>query len=185
MGRQAKGRRTGAKRRKRCAECRALFEPDARTKGGQKYCSKQGCQKRRQRNNEKDWRRRHREQQRIWVRLWNKRHSEYSRQRREKNPQLFLSNRHQTKARMQKIRARRRFDQSKVILRQLAVTKEDKYYLARGGWMILRLTKARSFTRGRLMMDNHRRMKRVANRVPRGRLYDLSEEIHNQPGTDP
>ncbi len=51
-------RKSIIKRRKRCKNCKELFEPDVRTKGKQKYCSKKECQNKRQRENEKDWRKR-------------------------------------------------------------------------------------------------------------------------------
>jgi len=179
------GKGKGSKRRKKCGHCRDLFDPDPRTKGGQKHCSKPECQKVRQRKNEKDWRKRHPENQLIWVRLWNKSHSGYSANRRSQDSDLLQSNRKKSRVRMQKMRTERQFDKSKLILRQLHINKDDKCYLARGGWMILRLTKARSFTTSGVIGHTQNRLKRVANKLPKGRLYDLSEEILNQPATDP
>jgi 2-oxoglutarate dehydrogenase complex dehydrogenase (E1) component-like enzyme len=178
-------KKSKSRRRKRCKNCSDLFEPNLRTKGRQNYCSKTGCQKVRQRNNEKDWRARNPEKQRIYVRLWNKRNSEYSGKRRAKNPKLLEMNRRQTCLRMQKARAKAMFDKSKLILTQLAENKADKCYLTRGGWVILRLTKARSFTRRAVIGHNQSNFKRVANRLPKGRLYDLSEEILNQSRSGP
>ena len=44
------------RRRRHCLCCRELFDPDPRTKGKQKYCSKESCQKYRQRHSEQRWR---------------------------------------------------------------------------------------------------------------------------------
>lgn len=173
------------KRRKRCLCCGDLFEPDYRTKGKQRYCGKKECQQVRQRKNEKDWRKRNPEIQLIWVRLWNKRHSEYSGNRRDKNPDIAQANRMQTKVRMQKIRDIRAFDKSKLILAQLNKNKGDKCYLARGGQIILCLTKARSFTKNGFMAHNRTRLTSVSNRLPKGRLYDVSQEIFNRSRPDP
>lgn len=82
----------GRKRRKRCLYCGKLFEPDPRTKGKQKYCSKPVCQAKRQRLNETDWRRRNPEclaEQYELTRIWYKTHPNYSRQRRKNNPLLL------------------------------------------------------------------------------------------------
>ena len=173
------------KRRKRCLCCGNLFEPDCRTKGSQRYCGKKECQKVRQRKNEKDWRKRNPETQLIWVRLWNKRNSGYSGVRRAENPDTEQVNREQTRVRMQKIRGIRAFDKSKLILAQLNKNKEDKCYLARGGQIILCLTKARSFTKNGFMAHNRTQATRVSNRLPKGRLYDLSQEVFNRPLPDP
>ena len=170
---------------KRCLCCGDLFEPDYRTKGKQRYCSKKECQKVRQRKNEKDWRKRNPETQLIWVRLWNKRHSEYSGKQRDKNPDIAQVNRMQTRVRMQKIRDIRAFDKSKLILAQLHKNKGDKCYLARGGKMILCLTKARSFTKNGFLAHNRKSLTRVVNILPKGRLYDVSQEIFNRSGPDP
>jgi len=165
-------------RQKRCKSCQELFQPDPRTKGKQRYCSKPECQKKRQRQNEKDWRRHNPEcvkYQYQQTRIWNKTHSDYSHQRRAENPQLLRHNREQTRYRMQKIRAKRMFDKSKVILTQLVGGKAYKCYLTRGSrWLHVRLTKASPFSKRGFLGDNRNRCKRVANRLPKGRLYDLS-----------
>ena len=165
-------------RQKRCKICRELFQPDARTKGKQQYCSKSKCQSIRQRKNEKSWRKRNPEcveYQHQQTRQWNKTHPGNSRQRRARNPQLLKYNRDQTRNRMQKIRAKRVFDKSKVILTQLAGSKPDKCYLTRGsGWLHVRLTKASLLSKQGSLGDNRSLCKRVANRLPKGRLYDLS-----------
>ena len=121
-----------ATRRRRCQFCKELFEPDPRTKGKQRYCSKEACQSKRQRQNEKAWRLNNPDclqEQYERSRIWYKGHSDYSRQRRIANPQVEQENRVQTRTRMRKIRAKGLFDKSKSILTQLAGVKEDKYYL--------------------------------------------------------
>jgi hypothetical protein len=76
---------------------------------------------------------------------------------------------------MRKIRARRLFDKSKVILTQLVEKQGDKCYLARGcRWLMVRLTKASPLSRLPFMKDNRLRLKRAVNRLPRGHLYDVS-----------
>ena len=165
-------------RQKRCKYCQELFQPNAQTKGKQKYCSKAECQSKRQRQNEKDWRKRNPdcvEYQYQQTRQWNKNHPDYSRQRRDQDPQLLKCNCDQTRNRMQKIRAKFAFDKSKVILMQVAGSKPDKCYLTHGSrWLYVRLTKASPLSKRGSVRDNRNMCKRVANRLPKGRLYDLS-----------
>ena len=168
-------------RQKRCKYCRELFQPDPRTKGKQRYCSKPKCQIVRQRQNEKDWRRQNPdcvEYQYQQTRQWNKAHPDYSRRRRSGDHQLLTKNCDQTRQRMQRIRAKRAFDKSKVILTQLVGSKSDKCYLTRGGkGLYVCLTKASPLSRRGSLGDNRSRFKRITNRLPRGRLYDLSRAL--------
>ena len=167
-----------SRRRKRCHACQELFDPDPRTKGKQKYCSQTECQTTRQRKNEKDWRIKNPDclaYQQEQSRKWNKDHPDYSQQRRTNDPELLQCNRDQTKERMQKIRGEKMFDKSKVILTQLTGGKEDDCYLTQGGrGLYVRLTKASPLSKTGSMRDNRRHLKRVINRLPRGRLYALS-----------
>jgi hypothetical protein len=165
-------------RRKRCKSCQQLFEPDPRTKGKQQYCSKTECQTQRQRQNEKDWRERNPDclaYQQEQSRQWHKDRPDYSCQRRSNDPELLVHNRDQTRIRMRKIRGKRMFDKSKVILTELTGGKEDNCYLTQGGkGLYVRLTKASPLSRAGSLRDNRQRFKRVPNRLPKGRLYDLS-----------
>ncbi len=171
-------RRPFRSRRKRCVSCRKLFEPDPRTKGHQKYCSNSECQTVRQRINEKDWRFRNPDSvvyQQQQSREWHKNRPGYSRKRRENDPLLARKNRSDTRARMQKNRSQKLFDKSKSILTQVAGREPDKCYLARGSrWLMVRLTKASPLSKPQFVRDNRDQVKRVANRLPEGRLYDLS-----------
>ncbi|MBU1922712.1 MAG: hypothetical protein KJ710_00390, partial [Candidatus Omnitrophica bacterium] len=109
------------------------------------------------------------------TRQWNKAHPDYSGQRRKNNPELLENNRSQSRIRMRKIRGKKVFDKSKVILAQVAGNKADKCYLTRGGYgLYVCLTKASPLSRRGSLRDNRSRFKRVANRLPKGRLYDLS-----------
>jgi hypothetical protein len=166
------------KRQKRCKHCRELYQPDARTKGKQQYCSKPECQTVRQRKNEKDWRDRNSDcltYQQEQSRQWNRTHPDYSQKRRADDPELLKHNRDQSRLRMQKIRSKRMFDKSKVILTQVVGGKVDKCYLTRGSrWLHVRLTKASLLSKRGSLGDNRSLCKRVANQLPRGRLYDLS-----------
>ena len=166
-------------RRRRCQFCEELFDPDPRTKGKQRYCSKQTCQSKRQRQNEKTWRLNNPDclqEQYERSRIWHKGHPEYNRQRRKNNPELLQENRSQTKSRMRKIRAEGLFDKSKSILTQLAGNKEDKYYLTQGHkWLLVRLTKASLLSRAGFMCNNRNRLKQVANHpAVGGAVYELS-----------
>lgn len=165
-------------RRKRCKWCKGLFEPDPRAKGRQRYCSKPGCQTKRQRQNEQAWRIKNPDcldYQRVQSRLWHKARPEYSRKRRMEDPCLLQNNRDKTRLRMRKIRLQRMFDKSKVILTQLVERQADKCYLTeRSRWLMVRLTKASPLSKLLFMRDNRSRLKRVANRLPRSRLYDAS-----------
>ena len=165
-------------RRRRCQACGALFEPDSRTKGKQRYCSGIICQSKRQRLNEKAWRLKNPEclqEQYERSRIWHEARPDYSRQRRIANPQLLQENRIQTKLRMRKKRIKALFDKSKVILTQLITRQADKCYLTHGyRWLMVRLTKASPLSKLPFMGDNRIRLKRASNRLPRGHLYDLS-----------
>ncbi len=165
-------------RQKRCKYCAELFEPDPRAKGRQRYCSKSTCQARRQRLNEYTWRVKNPDcldYQRGQSRLWHKARPGYSRKRRLKDPCLSRYNRDKTRLRMRKIRHKRVFDKSKVIFTQLVERQADKCYLTgRSRWLMMRLTKASPLSKLLFMRDNHSRLKRVANCLPRGCLYDAS-----------
>jgi len=165
-------------RRKRCQWCGELFNPDPRTKGRQRYCSKPACQTKRQRQNEPDWRIKNPDcidYQREQSRLWYEAHPDYSRLRRLEKPSLLIKNRYDTRIRMRKIRSQKLFDKSKVILTQLVEKQADKCYLTHGyRWLMVRLTKASPLSKLICMSDNRVRLKRVVNRLPRGHLYDLS-----------
>ena len=166
------------RRQRRCQWCGELFEPDPRTKGRQRYCSKPTCQTKRQRLNESAWRIKNPDcldYQRGQSRLWNKAHPEYSRLRRLEYPLISQKNRDDTRVRMRKTRSLQLFDKSKVILTQLVERQADKCYLTQGSrWLMMRLTKASPLSKLMCMGDNRSRLKRVVNRLPRGHLYDLS-----------
>lgn len=165
-------------RRKHCPYCRALFEPDPRTKSKQRYCSKSVCQTQRQRQNESDWRTKNPDclqEQYERSRLWHKARPDYSRQRRKNNPGVLRENRSQTKLRMRKIRSKKMFDKSKSILTQLVGSKLDKCYLAhRSKWLLVRLTKASLLSKPGSLWDNRKQFRQAANHLPQGRLYQLS-----------
>ncbi len=165
-------------RRKHCRWCGELFEPDPRTKGQQRYCSKPACQTKRQRLNESAWRITNPDcldYQRGQSRLWHNAHPEYSRERRLENPRLLVKTRNETRVRMRKTRSQKLFDKSKVILTELVEGQADKCYLTQGSrWLMMRLTKASPLSRLMHMGDNRSRLKRVVNRLPRGHLYDAS-----------
>src|SRR3989338_3320112 len=166
------------RRRKHCPSCGELFNPDPRSKGKQRYCSKNACQTKRQRQNERAWRLNNPEclqEQYELSRLWHKTRPDYSSQRRKANPELLEENRSQTKLRMRKIRIKALFDKSKVILTQLAGNNRDKYYLTQGyKWLLVRLTKASLLSKARIAWDSHTRFKRVNYFLPKSRLYELS-----------
>ncbi len=166
------------RKRKRCQCCKELFYTDPRTKGKQEYCSKKECQKKRQRKNESDWRKRNRDcflDQYKQSRQWHKDHPGYSKKKRAADPVLLDKNRQGTKIRMRKIRGKKMFDKSKVIMTQLAGTKEKNCYLTQGKtWLIVRLTKASLLLKSGSLPDNHRNFKFTSDRIDFGRLYDIS-----------
>lgn len=164
------------KRQKRCLCCHDLFLPDPRTKNKQRYCSKPQCQEVRQRKNEKKWRQRNPEcvaLQQEQSRQWHKAHSDYSRQRREQNPQIVIKNRIHTCLRLRKFRQKKMFDKSKLILTQLTGNKADSYCLSRGNsWLHIRLTKASLLSKVVSLNDNNSlRREIIPNCLPHGKLY--------------
>jgi hypothetical protein len=170
--------RPSCTRQRRCRWCGELFTPDPRTKGRQRYCSKSECQTKRQRLNESAWRAKNPDcltYQYGQSRLWHKNHPDYSRIRRLRYPYLLKINRDDTKLRMRKLRFKRLFDKSKVILTELVARQADKCYLTHGyRWLMVRLTKASPLSRLPFIGDNRSRLKSSPNRLPRGSLYDLS-----------
>jgi len=129
-------------RRKRCLSCRELFDPDPRTKGHQRYCSKNECQTVRQRKNEKDWYWRNPDCVADQKRKWQQNHPGYSQQRRVAGSAMAEKNRQDMKIRMQQIRWEAMFDKSKPILTQVVGRNTDNCCLMRGNWLFLRLTRA-------------------------------------------
>lgn len=178
-----------ATRRRRCRNCNKIFRSDPRLKGNQHYCFSPDCQSVRQRLNEKDWRERNPDcvqYQHELTRDWYKAHPQYSRQRREKDPQLKDLNRDQTRDRMREMRQKRMFDKSKSILQQLSAGQIDRCYLGgRFRWLHVRLTKASRFSRIASLWKNAPRSLVRVNRLPRGRLYEFSEEIFDRARSGP
>ena len=167
-------------RRKHCVSCRELFDPDPRSKDKQHYCSKTDCQTIRQRRNEKDWRKRNPDCVAHHAQKWRKNHPDYNRQRRAHHPELLPGNREQTSLRMQKLRGKRMCEKSKSIVTELTGAKADKCYLTQGGrGLYVRLTKASPLSKSGSIGDNRHQLKRVVNRLPRGRLYALSTMFHS------
>ena len=164
-------------RRKRCLSCRKLFDPDPRTKGHQRYCSKVECQTVRQRKNEKDWYWRNPECVAGQKRKWQQKHPGYSQERRADNPAMAEQNRQDTKNRMQQMRWEAMFDKSKPILTQVVGRNTDNCCLMRGHWLFLRLTRASLWLKAAITRHTGKRLRRVANRLPKSKLYDLSGMI--------
>jgi len=164
-------------RRKRCPHCGDLFDPDPRAKDRQKHCSQPSCQKQRQRLNEKVWREKHPDclaYQQEQSRAWHKARPDHSRKRRANDPALAMRNRIQTRLRMRDLRFKSVFDKSKSILTQLIGGTRDKCCLIRGQWLYLRLTKASPLSKPWRVRHTGQRLRRIPNRMPRGRPYDLS-----------
>ena len=108
------------------------------------------------------------------VRAWHKARPDYSRKRRASDPALTMGNRIQTRIRMRDQRFRSMFDKSKSILTQLIGKTRDKCCLISGQWLYLRLTKASPLSKPWRVRHTGQRLKRILNRLPKGRLYDLS-----------
>ena len=161
-------------RRRRCKCCKDLFDVDRRSSGKQRYCSKLECQTMRQRANEKEWVIRNVESVAIQKRKWQQKHPGYSRERRKANPQLAEENRQDTAERMQKLRFEAMFDKSKSILTQITGNNNDKCCLMRGRWLFLRLTRASRWTKKALSRHTGGEIKRIANHLPRSKVYDLT-----------
>jgi len=106
---------------------------------------------------------------------WHKARPDYSRKRRAADPALEEKNRLDTKIRLQNMRARIVFDKNKVTLTQMVDKNADKCCLMRGKWLFLRLTRVSSWTKAAIMRHTcTTRLKRIANRLPKSKLYDLS-----------
>jgi hypothetical protein len=166
------------RRRKDCQCCGELFDPDPRTQGKQKYCSKESCQSYRQRQNEYRWLADNSDglaYQQELTKRWYKAHPEYSRERRKNDPKLARRNVELTRERMRRKRRDVLFDKNKSIFTQLLGNNTDKCYLSKGSkWLIARLTKASPFTKVDLLTYNPEVISWKANRLPKGRLHDIS-----------
>ena len=170
-------------KRKRCLSCRKLFDPNPRTKNHQHYCSKDECQIVRQRQNEKNWCQNNPDVVKQYKSKWQRKHPDYSRLKRTSNPALAQKNRQDTKARMQKMRKSAMFDKNKSILTQVIGRNTDNLCLMRGRWIFLCLTGTSAWTRALVMRHTSGiRLKRIANRLPRSRLYDLSGLLNGASG---
>jgi hypothetical protein len=112
------------------------------------------------------------------IRAWHKARPNYSRKRRASDQALTIRNRVQTRFRMRDRRFRSVFDKSKLILMQLIGKTRDKCCLISGQWLYLRLTKASPLSKPWKVRHTGLRLKRILNRLPRGRLYDLSGLIN-------
>ena len=137
-------------RRKRCANCRDLFDPDPRAKDRQKYCSKSSCQDHRQRLNEKNWREKNPDclaYQQGQSQAWHKARPDYSRKRRASDPALTIRNRIQTRFRMRDRRFRSVFDKSKPILTQLIGKIRDKCCLISWPMALFAFDKSKSIVK--------------------------------------
>ena len=165
-------------RRKHCLACEELFDPDPRTKGKQRYCSKESCQAHRQRQNEYSWRINNPDclaDQREQSRQWHRDRPQYSKQRRKKDPKVARRNVEFTRERMRRKRMDTMFDKSKSIFTQLIGNKRDECYLTKGsGWVIARLTKASLLSKVDIVRHNSGAICWKANRLPKGRLHDIS-----------
>jgi len=120
------------RRRRHCRHCGCLFLPDRRSKGKQRYCSSETCQKERRNVNIRDWYERNPdclEYQRGLTRQWFKSHPDYSLTRRLKNPALRKENLLKTRRRMRVLCRRELFDKTNSILTQLNKRQEDKCIL--------------------------------------------------------
>jgi len=164
-------------RRRHCKCCDELFDPDPRAKERQRYCSKAQCQTVRQMQNQKDWCLNNPKVVAYDKRRWRQNHPGYSQQRRVANPAMAEQNRQNTKIRMQQTRSRSKFDKSKVILTQVVDKNADKCCLMRGHWLFLRLTRVSPLRKAAVMVHTGKRLKRVANQLPKSELYDLSGMI--------
>lgn len=161
-------------RRKHCKNCKELFESDPRAKERQKYCSKSQCQTVRQRKNENHWRQNNPEAVAYQKSKWQKKHPGYSQQRRAADPQGQEKNRQDTKIRMQQRRWEAMFEKSKVILTQVVGNNSDKCCLIGGHWLFLRLKRASPLRKAAVVMHTGWRLKRITNRLPKSKVYDLS-----------
>ena len=160
---------------KRCPSCLELFTPNPKNKNLQRHCSKANCQAVRQRQNEENWCKNNPDVVKQYKSKWQKKHPDYSCQKRAANPALAQKNRQDTKARMQKMRKNAMFDKNKSILTQVIGRNTDNLCLMRGRWIFLCLTGTSAWTRALVMRHTSGiRLKRIANRLPRSRLYDLS-----------
>jgi hypothetical protein len=78
---------------------------------------------------------------------------------------------------MQQARSKAVFDKSKVILTQVIDKNVDKCCLIRGQWLFLRLTRVSPLRKAAVMRHTGKKLKRVANQLPKSKLYDLSGMI--------
>lgn len=133
------------KRQRHCKRCHDLFMPDPRSKGSQRYCSKEECQRYRQNKNRDDWYKKHPdclEYRKSLTRRWFNERPGYSSGRRKHCPSLAAENKHKTRLRMKNMRQKTMFDKTKSILTQSIGVKEDKCFLIRRRtWVLACLTK--------------------------------------------
>lgn len=146
------------RRQRHCLNCGCLFLPDPRSRGRQRHCSAEDCQRKRRNADIRNWYRRNPdclEYQRQLTRQWFKAHPHYSRRRRADNPCLLIQNRLKTRSRMRRIRGRRLFDKTNSIISQLNGNKQDTCFLTKGRrWLLLGLTKQTRLRFSKALWEN-------------------------------
>ncbi len=166
--------------RKRCRCCKKRFTPDHRVGNQQTHCPALACQAKRQRKNERSWRKKNPEAVALQCKKWQKNNPKYWFKWRQKHPGYVRRNKEFMRLYMRRRRKAARFVKSKEMKLQLASIKgvaHEKWYMPRGSrWLILRLERASRLSK----LGSLGHTSGVEYRWPRGRLYDVSPALRKQ-----
>lgn len=161
--------------RKICLCCHRGFKPDPRVGVRQQYCSESACQKRRQRKNEYAWRKKNPECVSAQRNKWQNNHAGYLIGWRIKHPAAMRRNRELTRKRLRRKRRQAMFDKSKEWRSQVARDKGVMYMNCKRRWILVRLKRASRLSLAWSGQYPCEQVKKDAVRLPRGRLYKLTE----------
>ena len=160
----------------RCLFCKKKFISDYRAGQRQKYCSRKECQIKRQRLNERVWTDDPKNQKFLKAKRdkWRKKNPEHLKKWRENNPDAVQRNREFMQEYQRRKRQDKMFEKTKEMALQVGKNK-GVVYVSRGNtWILMRLKRPLTSTKGALAVYASRRIRTGKVRRPQGRLYDLT-----------
>jgi hypothetical protein len=165
--------------RLRCPCCKKKFIPDPRVGARQKYCSKKTCQNKRQRLNEQAWTTKPKNKRflKLKRKKWCKRNPNYLSQWRVSHPESVQSNRKYMKEYQRRKRQFKVFEKTKECALQVAKNKGDVYASRGKTWILMRLKRPLTSTKGNALGYASKQITKSKIRRPQGRLYNLLDVL--------
>ncbi len=165
--------------RPRCPCCKKSFTPDPRVGVRQKYCSSQDSQNKRQRTNEQSWVSDPKNQKFVKLKRkkWRKNHPDYLQEWRDKHPESVECNRQYMQEYQRRKRPSKVFEKTKELGLQVAKNKGVVYASRGKTWILMRLKRPLTSTKGRPLGYASRQVTKSKVRRPQGRLYNLLDVL--------